>query len=88
MPNQAREQKKQHLVYASQLHRLQLETKLLESRRPIKLASSFMGGAASWGVLTTLALKMGKSYPAVGRLVRGLKLFSVVFTVARMMRNK
>ncbi|WP_410498712.1 hypothetical protein [Chitinibacter sp. S2-10] len=83
-----REQKKAHLVLRSQLHRLQLETMLLESRRPITLASSFMGGVASWGVLSRLAGTLGKVHPLLGRLAQMMKLASVLLAVAKMMRNK
>jgi hypothetical protein len=88
MPKQTREQRKMQLVYRSQLHRLQLEAKLLESRRPINVASSFMGGVASWGFLSRLAGNLGKIHPALGRVAQAMKLISVLLAVARMMRNK
>lgn len=88
MKNQAREQKKMQLVYRSQLHRLQLETRLLESRRPLNVAGSFMGGVASWSMLSKLAGHLGKIHPALGRLAQGMKLISVLLAVVRMMRNK
>ncbi|WP_027467345.1 hypothetical protein [Deefgea rivuli] len=86
--NPIREQKKQQLVFRSQLHRLQLETKLLESRRPLSIASSFMGGMASWGFFTRMAEGLGGVHPALGRLARGAKFVSVLVAVARLLRNK
>ena len=88
MPNPIREQKKQQLVFRSQLYRLQLETKLVESRRPLNLASSFMGGVASYGFLSRLAGSLAKIHPALGRLAQGMKLFSVLLAVAKMLRSK
>jgi hypothetical protein len=87
MINSTREQKKMALVYRSQLHRLQLETKLLESRRPIKVASSFMSGAASWSLLGRLANHFAKVHPALGRLAQGLKICGVLLAVARILRS-
>lgn len=88
MANPIREQKKQQLVFRSQLHRLQLETKLLESRRPLSVASSFVGGIASWGFLSRLAAGLANVHPSLGRLAQGVKLLSVLVAVARLLRNK
>jgi folate-dependent phosphoribosylglycinamide formyltransferase PurN len=88
MPNPIREQKKQQLVYRSQLHRLQLETRLLESRRPLNLASSFMGGVASYGFLSRLAGGLSNIHPSLGRLAQGMKMVSVLLAVAKMLRSK
>lgn len=88
MANPIREQKKQQLVFRSQLHRLQLETKLLESRRPLSVASSFMGGIASWGFLTRIAGGLAQIHPALGRVAQGAKIIGVLIAVARLLRNK
>lgn len=88
MASQTREQKKMQLVYRSQLHRLQLETQLLQSRRPLTLASSFMGGIASWSVLGKLAENLGKIHPGLGKFARVLKMVSVLLAVAKILRNK
>lgn len=86
--NPIREQKKQQLLFRSQLHRLQLETKLLESRRPLNVASSFMGGIASWGFFSQLTQGLASVHPSLGRVARGVKLLSVLVAVARLLRNK
>ncbi|MGL4996026.1 MAG: hypothetical protein ACRC6G_07645 [Deefgea sp.] len=88
MANPVREQKKQQLVFRSQLHRLQLETKLLESRQPLSVASSFMGGVASWSFLSRIAAGLGQVHPSLGRLAKGVKIVSVIIAVARLLRNK
>jgi hypothetical protein len=88
MASQKREQKKMQLVYRSQLHRLQLETQLLQSRRPLTLASSFMGGVASWSVLGKLAVNFGKIHPGLGKFARLLKMVGVLLAVAKILRNK
>lgn len=88
MANPSREQKKQQLVFRSQLHRLQLETKLLESRRPLNVASSFMGGVASWGFLNRIADNLASIHPALGRLAQGAKMIGVLIAVAKLLRNK
>lgn len=88
MANPIREQKKQELLFRSQLHRLQLETKLLESRRPLNVASSFMSGMASWGFFTRVAQGLGQVHPILGRLAQGVKFISALLAVARLLRNK
>ena len=87
MANPIREQKKQQMVLRSQLHRLQLETKLLESRRPLRVATSFMGGMASWGFLTQIAAGLANVHPSLGRLAQGAKLISVLLAVAKLLRK-
>ncbi|WP_288842098.1 hypothetical protein [uncultured Deefgea sp.] len=88
MANQQRELKKQQLVFRSQLCRLQLETRLLESRRPMALANSLLGNTDSLSLLSKLAQILAKSHPSMARLSNGIKLMGVLLAVVKLLRNK
>ncbi|MBM5575700.1 MULTISPECIES: hypothetical protein [Deefgea] len=88
MANQQRELKKQQLVFRSQLCRLQLETRLLESRRPMALANALLGNTQSLSMLSKLAQILAKAHPSMSRLTHGVKIFGVLMAVLKLLRNK
>lgn len=81
--NHSREQKKLHLLYRSQLHRMQLETILRESTQP-----QAGGVFARWRSVSTLLAVLSHFSPTLSRAVKSLKLLGVIVSVARLLRGK